>query len=232
MRAISSMATRHVLVDLAAAAIGYGLPSMRVESVGGLDAAERVAAGEQFDLVFLADAVLKRLACTGRVDVATVTPLLISHVAIAVASGSRALSTAPARAAFPTASGVRDALRGAGRIGYSSGPSGALLTKMIEEWGLTEELDGRLLLAKPGVPVARSLAEGEVDLGFQQLSELVGQPGVRVLGVMPEDCAMDTVFGGAVAAASEQPDEAGRVLAFLSSDDVTRIKSAHSFGAA
>ena len=42
MRAISSMATRHVLTDLAEAAAGAGLPLLQLESVGGVNAAERV----------------------------------------------------------------------------------------------------------------------------------------------------------------------------------------------
>ena len=56
MKAISSMATRHVLIDLLAMAASAGLPPLELESVGGVDAAQRVAAGEPFDLVFLAKA--------------------------------------------------------------------------------------------------------------------------------------------------------------------------------
>lgn len=101
---------------------------------------------------------------------------------------------------------------------------------MIQEWGLADELDGRLVQARPGVPVARSLADGDVDLGFQQLSELVGAPGVRILGVMPPDCAIDTVFAGAVATTATDPAGAARLLAWLASDATCALRTDRSFG--
>ena len=104
------------------------------------------------------------------------------------------------------------------------------LVRLIADWGLGAELGDRLVQARPGVPVARALADGDVDLGFQQLSELVGAPGVRILGTMPADCAIDTVFAGAVATASADAPRAARVLEFLASDEVAPIKSRHSFG--
>lgn len=229
MKAISSMATRHVLADLAAAAIEAGLPELEIESVGGVDAADRVAAGESFDLVVLADGALSRLAADGHVDAATLTPLVLSQVAVAVASGSSEPAARPDGPAFADASALREALQAARRIGFSTGPSGTALVKMIDDWGLTSELGDRLIQAKPGTPVAQSLAEGDVDLGFQQLSELVGQPGIRILGVMPSDCAIDTVFAGAVATASASPDHAAAVLAFLASEAARPIKAEHNF---
>lgn len=230
MKAISSMATRLVLADLMAAAAAERLARVDVESVGGVDAAERVAAGEAFDLVFLASGALSRLAADGHVDAETVTPLVLSQVAIAVPSGSSEKAVRPDGPAFADAAGLRDALRNATRVGYSTGPSGTALAKMIDDWGMSSELGDRLVQARPGIPVARSLADGEVDLGFQQLSELVGQPGVRILGVMPDDCAIDTVFSGGVATASADQARARKVLTFFASAAVAPIKAQHSFG--
>lgn len=230
MKAISSMATRHVLADLTAAAAATGLARVDVESIGGVDAEARVAAGEAFDLVFLASGAITRLADAGHVDASTVAPLVLSQVAVAVASDSAEPAARPDGAAFASAEGVREALRSAKRIGYSTGPSGTALVKMIAEWGLLSEVEDRLVQARPGVPVAASLAAGDVDLGFQQLSELVGQPGVRILGVMPEDCAIDTVFAGAVATASADERRARAVLAFFTSPQAAPIKTQHAFG--
>lgn len=235
MKALSSMATRHVLADLATAAAEAGLPTVEVESVGGVDAEARVAAGEPVDLVFLATGALRRLAEGGHVDGATVTPLVLSQTAVAGASGSSDPAAAPVGpdgavvSAYADAAALHDALRAADRIGYSTGPSGTALVAMIDRAGLGDELEGRLVQARPGVPVAAALAAGEVDLGFQQLSELVGAPGVRILGVMPADSAIDTVFAGAVATASADPAGAGRVLAAFADAAVAGIASAHSF---
>lgn len=223
------MATRHVLAELAEAAEAAGLPQVALESVGGVDAAKRVAAGEPFDLVFLADDALQRLAADGHVDPATVVPLMLSQVAVAVRADSAEPATHPGGVAFPDADGMRGALRAAPRIGYSTGPSGTALVSMIDDWGLAGELGERLVQAQPGIPVARSLAEGAVDLGFQQLSELIGQPGIQILGVLPADCAIDTVFGGAVAATASDPAAAATVLQYFASDAAAAVKAQHAF---
>ncbi|MGK0715868.1 substrate-binding domain-containing protein [Leucobacter sp. W1153] len=230
MKAISSMATRHVLADVAAAAAQTGLPEVEIESVGGVDAAKRVAAGEQVDLVFLASDALSRLAGDGQVDPSTVRPLVLSQVAVAVPSGSTEPATRPEGVAFADAAGVRQALQAATRVGYSTGPSGTALVQMIDDWGLTAAVGDRLVQARPGIPVAKLLADGEVDLGFQQLSELVGQSGVRILGVLPADCAIDTVFSGAVAQTAVDPAAAHAVLDFMNSEAAEQIKLGHSFG--
>ncbi|NLD70249.1 MAG: ABC transporter substrate-binding protein, partial [Limnobacter sp.] len=51
---ISSMATRQVLAELAAAWEQRSGMAVAIESVGGVDAARRVQGGEVFDLVVLA----------------------------------------------------------------------------------------------------------------------------------------------------------------------------------
>lgn len=224
------MATRHVLAELCDAAAAAGLPPVAIDSVGGVAAAQRVARGEHVDLVFLALEAITALAAAGRVDPATVVPLMLSQVAVAVRSGADQPAERTESAAFADAAGVRKALLAADRIGYSTGPSGAAIVGLIEQWGLAARLEGRLVQARPGTPVAALLSAGEVDLGFQQLSELVGQVGVRVLGVMPADCAIDTVFAGAVSTASSDPVRAAEVLSFLASAEVARIKIRHSFG--
>ena len=99
------MATRHVLADLLAAASAAGLGAVEVESVGGVDAAARVADGDKFDLVFLASDALSRLAADGHVDATTVTPLVVSQVAVAVGSGSSDPAERPEGAAFADAAG-------------------------------------------------------------------------------------------------------------------------------
>jgi len=46
------------------------------------------------------------------------------------------------------------------------------------------------------------LAEGKVDLGFQQRSELIHQAGISLLGDLPAEVAYTTVFSAGVGAAA------------------------------
>lgn len=68
-----------------------------------------------------------------------------------------------------------------------------------------------------------------MDVGFQQLSELVGEPGVRILGRLPADCAITTVFAGAVAMTSTAPAEARDLLTFFASEAMAPVKGGHGF---
>lgn len=231
MKGISSMATRSLLADLTVAAASSGFRAVEFESAGGVEAARRVAAGEQVDLVVLASGALRGLVADGHVVSGSVVPLALSQTAVAVRAAESAPSAITVGAAFDDAAGVRAALRASERIGYSTGPSGTALLRQIETWGMADELRDRLVQARPGMPVARLLAEGEVDIGFQQLSEMVGQSGARVLGVLPADCAIDTIFAGGVAMASTDKTAASDVLSFFASSSAARIVRAHSFHA-
>ena len=64
---ISSMATRLVLAELAEAYQRTSGQHLRIESVGGVDAAKRVAAGEAFDVVILASDAIDKLIAAGHV---------------------------------------------------------------------------------------------------------------------------------------------------------------------
>lgn len=226
MKAISSMATKAVLGALAEEAARSGHPRLDIESIGGVDAAERVRAGEDADLVFLADSALRRLAEEGHVEPETVTPLVLSQVAVAVPGESAA--AVPAGSAFPDAESLRAAVTAATRIGYSTGPSGTAFLEMLTAWGVIDDVRDRLVQARPGLPVAQLLRGREVDLGLQQLSELAGAPGIRILGTLPPDCAIDTVFSGAVSRSSQHPDDALGVLqSFASAASRRTIERLH-----
>ena len=83
---ISSMATRQVLAELAQAFQQRSGCEVAIESVGGVDAAKRVQAGERFDVVILASDAVDRLIASGRV-VGERVDLVRSPVAIAVRAG-------------------------------------------------------------------------------------------------------------------------------------------------
>ncbi|MFN0185337.1 MAG: substrate-binding domain-containing protein [Aquabacterium sp.] len=214
---ISSMATRLVLGELCTAYQARTGQAASFESVGGVDAARRVAAGEAFDAVVLASDALDRLAATGHVRPQTRVDLAVSAVALAVPAGTPLPD-------ISTGSALRALLRSGGRIGYSTGPSGSQLLLLFDRWGLREMLEPRLVLAAPGVPVGRLVARGDADLGFQQLSELMHEPGLTVVGPLPADVAITTTFSAAVCTAAPQPDAARLFLQYLASAEAAPAK--------
>ncbi len=214
---ISSMATRALLAELTQAYEARSGTVVAIESVGGVDAAKRVQAGESFDVVVLASDALGKLAEAGRVVADSVTPLVHSGVAVAVKAG------AP-RPDLSSEEAVKRAVLAAPSIGYSTGPSGTALLALFERWGLAAQLQGRLVQARAGVPVGSLVASGEVALGFQQRSELIHLAGIDLVGDLPEPIRIDTVFSAGVCAASTQPDAARALLGFLASPDTAEAK--------
>lgn len=208
---ISSMATRQVLDALAQAYEARTGTPVRITSIGGVDAAKRVAAGEAFDCVVLADQALTTLQTAGHVVAGSIVPLLRSAMALAVRSG------AP-RPDLSTEQAFRAALVGATRIGYSTGPSGNHLQRLLRDWNLSDTLGPRLIQAPPGVPVARLIAQGDVDVGLQQTSELIGVEGVDVVGPLPGSAALVTIFAAGICTTAQQPEATRALLDFLRSE--------------
>jgi molybdate transport system substrate-binding protein len=213
---ISSMATRALLAELTAA---HGQP-VAIESVGGVDAAKRVQAGEAFDVVVLASDAIDKLIASGRVLAGSKVDLVRSGVAVAVKAGA-------AHPDIASEAAVKRAVLAAPTLGYSTGPSGVQLAKLFERWGIAEQIAPRIVTAPPGVPVGALVARGDVALGFQQLSELMSLQGIDVLGPLPPAIQITTTFSAGVCAASTQPDAARSLLAFLASPDAAPTKQRH-----
>ncbi|HEX2543416.1 MAG TPA: substrate-binding domain-containing protein [Ramlibacter sp.] len=216
LQGISSMATRQVLAELTGAWERSAGHKVSLESVGGVDAAKRVAAGEAFDFVILASDALDKLLAGGSAVPGTRVDIVDSGVAIAVRSGTR-------RPDVSSKDALRRAVLEAPTVGYSTGPSGVALVKIFQDWGIAQDLQGRLVQAPPGIPVGSLVARGEVALGFQQLSELIHLQGIDVLP-MPPDVQIVTTFSGAVCKAAAQPQLARELLAFLASPEAAAAK--------
>lgn len=216
---ISSMAMRHALAELAEA-YGDRHGGVSIESAGGVEAARRVLEGEPFDFVVLAAEALAPLQTAGRIVPESRVGLAASGIAMAVAAGARHPPIGDERA-------VREAVLGAGSVGYSTGPSGAQLLRLFERWGIATRVKPRIVKAAPGVPVAALVARGDVDLGFQQLSELIHAEGIEVVGPLPPDIQAVTIFTGAVCAASTRREEAAAFLSFAASREADAAKRRH-----
>jgi molybdate transport system substrate-binding protein len=215
---VGSMATRLLLAGLAEQYERETGQRLTVAAIGGVEAARRVQAGAAFDFAVLASAAIDRLAAGGHLIGAS-TDVVRSGMAAAVASGV-------AHPDIGTEGALRETMLRAARIGYSTGPSGDHLLGLLERWGVAETLRPRLVLAQPGVPVASLIAAGEVEIGFQQLSELKDVPGVDVIGPLPAGAQLVTVFSAAICAVSHQRQAAADFLAFLGSERAEATKRA------
>jgi molybdate transport system substrate-binding protein len=215
------MATKALLAELTQLYQAQTGVSVHIESVGGVDAAKRVQAGEALDVVLLASDAIERLIAAGAVQAGSRCDWVRSPVAVAV----------PAGAAHPdlrNEAAVKAAVLASPTLSYSTGPSGVYLEKLFERWGIADEVKARIVVPPPGTPVGALVAKGQAALGFQQLSELIALPGIEVLGTLPADVAFITTFSAGVPQVIAH--DAARVTAvqsflnFLASPDVEDVK--------
>ncbi len=217
IKLISSMATRQLLADLITQFQLTSPHRVTVESVGGVDAARRVRAGEDFDVVVLAANAVEDLIEAGRIVPGSRVDLVKSGVAVAVRSGSP-------RPDIGSENAVRRAVVEARSLSYSTGPSGVHLMKLFERWGIADEIKDRIVQAPAGIPVGTLVAEGKAELGFQQLSELMSLPGIDVLGPLPPAVQTVTTFSAGLATASMQPEAVHALLGFMASPAAAGLK--------
>jgi molybdate transport system substrate-binding protein len=217
---ISSMATRQVLAELARGFEQRSGCVVVIEAVGGVDAAKRVQAGEPFDVVVLASDAIERLIASGRVVAGSRVDLVRSPVAMAVRAGAPRPDVASAQA-------VKAAVLAARSISYSTGPSGVHLSRLFERWGIAQEIRHRIVQAPPGIPVGTLVARGEVELGFQQLSELMHLPGIDVVGLLPDAIQFITIFSAGTCTGSARAAAVRAMLDDMTSSEAAEVKRRH-----
>jgi molybdate transport system substrate-binding protein len=219
LKGISSMATREVLAQLCAAYAKQSGVSVQIASVGGVDAAKRVAAGEAFDVVILASDAIDKLIAAGHLLAGSRVDLVKSPIAVAIQSGA-------ARADISSAQSLKDAILKARSISYSTGPSGVYLAQLFEKMGMGDLVKAKTVVPPPGVPVGSLVAKGEVELGFQQLSELINLQGIELLGQLPDEVAFITTFSAGIPSSSHEisREAVAQFLSFVNSQQAISIK--------
>ena len=211
------MATRQILTALSQRYEEKTGQSVAIQAMGGVDAARAVREGQSTDIVILASDVMTKLQTEGFIAAGSIQGIARSGMAIAVRAGTPHPDIASAGA-------VRQAIAAAQKIGYSTGPSGDHLIRLCETWGLADA--GRLVKAPPGIQVASLVAQGQADLGFQQLSELMHVQGIEIVGPLPPEIQATTIFAAGIATASRQPEDARALIAFFASPDNADVKRA------
>ncbi len=214
---LSSMATRQLLNDLSHSFAQIAPWNVEIDAMGGVDAARLIRGGKTVDVIVLASNVMEQLESEGWVVPGTRSDIALSGVAIAVRSGLPP-------PAIASEGDVKQAVLAGGKVCYSSGPSGDYLKRLFERWNIAAAIADRTVEAKPGVPVGRLVADGEADLGFQQLSEFLGLDGIDIVGPLPADIQTMTAFTAGVSTRSAHPDGARAFVAYLVSPETQAVK--------
>jgi molybdate transport system substrate-binding protein len=112
-------------------------------------------------------------------------------------------------------------------IGYSTGPSGVYMLGVFEKLGVADQVNGKLKQTPSGVFVGNLIANGETEIGFQQISELVHFAGIDYVGPLPGELQRMTVFSAGIHTGAKQPDAAKALVKFLTAPAAAGVIRKH-----
>jgi molybdate transport system substrate-binding protein len=148
------------------------------------------------------------------------TPLARSAIGMAVRAGA-------AKPDIGTVDALKRTLLQAKSIGYSASVSGEYLTTVLyQRLGIADQVMNKSRLIGGGERVGAVVARGEVQIGFQQISELLPVPGIDHVTPLPPEVQKISVFSAGVALSTEDSDAAHALIRFLASPEAaTAIKN-------
>jgi molybdate transport system substrate-binding protein len=166
--------------------------------------------GEVIDVVIMAAPALDNLIQEGKVRAGSRVDLVESKIWMAVKAG------AP-KPDISTIESLKRTLLAAKSIGYSDSASGVYLsTQLFPKLGIYEQIKGKLRKIEAD-PVGEFVAKQEVEIGFQQISELKPVKGIDLVGELPPGAQRVTTFAAGIPTTSKQPDLARALIEWLAS---------------
>jgi molybdate transport system substrate-binding protein len=179
---------------------------------------KEIEAGAAFDVALLPRPELDALVRSGKIAAGGTADVTRSAVGLAVRSG------AP-KPDIRTVAALTHALIAARSIAYSDGPSGAYIATLLERLGIAREMKPKTKLT--GGPVAELVANGDAEIGMQQIVAILPVKGAELVGPLPAELQNIIVYAAGTSAAPEktaQESAAARALIiFMAAPEVVRI---------
>lgn len=187
----------------------------------------KLAAGERPDIVILPSEALATVERNGVTMGASRRDLGAVGIGVAVREGAK----------FPDLSSedaLKRALLDAKSVTYmdpARGTSGKHFDEVVlPKLGIRDAVRAKAVLGEGGM-IAERVARGEVEIAFQQMTELLPVRGISIAGSLPASLQKTTVYAGAVTRVSGSSAEAGELLAFLVSSEGRRVFVSKGFAA-
>jgi molybdate transport system substrate-binding protein len=220
VRVLSSGAIKETLTELAPQFEKASGHKLAITWAGTVDIKKKIAAGETYDLVICASPEMETFIKDGKITANSKVDLVRSSIGVAVKAG------AP-KPDVTSGDALKQALLAAKSIGYSTGPSGVYLQSLFEKMGIADQIKAKAKVTTPGVPVATFIRNGDAEIGFQQVSELIHEQGIDFIGPIPAEVQKVTVFSSGVHVASKEQIGAKALQKFLNAPAAAPVIKKH-----
>jgi molybdate transport system substrate-binding protein len=188
---------------------------------------DKLLAGEACDVVILSQALIDDLANQGHVVRDTAVPLGAVKTGVAIRQGDPApdISTRDAlRAALEHAPGI-----------YFPDPqkatAGIHFMKVLQALGIAESHKGHLRTFPNGQAAMGEMARAPVPgvIGCTQVTEILYTPGVRLIGLLPPEFELATVYTAAVCTKAASPDAARKFIRLIAGAEGAAVRAEAGF---
>ena len=175
---------------------------------------DKLLGGARVDLLILTAALIAELTATGHVVAGSAADIGVVRTAIAARAGDPAPP-------IGDAAELRSALLGADAI-YFPDPklatAGIHVAKVLDRLGIGRDVTMRLRPYPNGAAAMHALAatRSKQPIGCTQVTEILNTPGVTLVGPLPKEFELATVYTAGVCTRAARPDEARRLVALLS----------------
>src|SRR5271163_5354577 len=175
---------------------------------------KEIEAGAAFDVALLPRPELDALVRAGKIAAGSTVDVTRSAVGLAVRAGARKPDIA-------TVDAFKRTLIAAHSIAYSDGPSGAYIAGLLERLGIADEMKPKTKLTSG--PVPEIVAEGEAEIGMQQIVAILPVKGAELVGPLPGELQNIIVYAAGLAAGSRHSGPARALVAFMAAPEVVRM---------
>jgi molybdate transport system substrate-binding protein len=188
--------------------------------------ADRFQKGEAADLMINAAPLIEELRAQGKLVAG-------DRIIIAKVGVSAFVQRGAAKPDISSADAFKRAMLAAGSITYpdpaGGGASGIYLASLLERLGIAEEMKTKTKLSPSAKVLYASVAGGDVEIGFNQISEVLAQPTVEFAGPLPSEIQNYTEFAPGIVTGSNQAEAARALITFLASPSARTILQAKGF---
>lgn len=189
---------------------------------------EKILAGAAADIVILTRALIVELIASGHVVEGSASDLGTVLTGVAVRGGD----IAPP---IGNAAELRAALRAADSIYFPDAKratAGIHFMKVLQRLALASELETRLRPFPNGATAMRELAAttGGTPIGCTQITEIVNTPGVTLIGPLPKEFELATVYTIGIGKRAAHPALARQFAALLTDEMSRALRQRLGFG--